>query len=242
MGVIDDLLSGLGGLIDIVLIVAILILVIVILKIVEKGYKVKLELRRKDRNLFYRRELEKLKNLKGNPEKVLNKVNIVARGFFKEAFDLDYHLEYLELARELRKRGRREAVSFCTLITEVSYSGEPINQGRVDILINLLEKVLRNNRILSEQDKELLKKKEQLKAAKLAKSGGKETNKQISKIVGMRKTGKGPGKSDVNKINWRYRFKIFLLRLRGRLPEIKKRKLERKEAVSKVNQEIVYKE
>jgi len=233
---LNQLVVGLRDMIDVVLIIGILILMLIILKLVEKGYKVKLELKKKDRNLFYKKELERLKSIKGNPEKVLDKVNIVARGYFKEAFDLDYHLEYLELAKEFRKKGVREGISFCTLISELNYSGEIVTEKKTGALLSLLEKVMKNNRILSEEEKELMKKKKQLEKVKLDKSGDKEAVKDIFKILKLKKLNVVKDKkNDINRINWRYKLKIVMLKLRGKLPEIKKKRLEGQKPVSRVN-------
>jgi hypothetical protein len=239
MGVTDSLgqlADGLRNMIDIVLIIAILILILIILKLVEKGYRVKLDLKKKDRNIFYKKELMKLKNIRGNPEKVLDKVNIVARGYFKEAFDLDYHLEYLELAKEFRKKGVKEGISFCTLISELNYSGEIITEKKTDVLLGLLEKIMRKNRIISEEEKELMKKKKKLQIINLGRSGEKKADEQISKIAELRKAKKfRDKKSDINRINWKYKLRITFLKLRGKLPELQKRSLERKNPVSHVN-------
>ena len=233
---LNQLTVGLRDMIDIVLIIGILVLMLIILKLVEKGYKVKLELKRKDRNLFYKKELGRLKSIKDQPERVLDKVNILARGYFKEAFNLDYHLEYLELAKEFRKKGVKEGISFCTLISELNYSGELITIKKTEVLLGLLEKIMRNNRILSEEEKELLKKKKQLEKNKLGKEGEKKAIKQISKILRLKKLGfVKENKNDINKINWKYKLRITLLKLRGKIPEIKKRRLERQKTVPRVN-------
>jgi len=240
MGVSEELnalVIGLQQMIDLVLIIGILLLIIVILKIIEKSYRIRLELRKRDRNIFYRRELKKLREIKDHPEKVLDSANIIARGFFKEAFELPYNLEYLELVEEFRKSGKGDCVDFCNLISELSYSGDEISQEKIDRLLFLLEKIIQNNRILSEEDKILLKKKGPLDVLK---------DKAIiprgpaPKITPLNQPGSiSVKRKDINYINWRYKLRILLLRLRGRIPEIKKVKLEGQETVSGVDKDVL---
>src|SRR4030042_29583 len=161
MGVSEELnalVIGLQQMIDLVLVIGILLLIVVILRIIEKSYRIRLEIKKRERNLFYKRELKNLRETKGSPEKILDRTNIIARGFFKEAFNLPYNLEYLELLGEFRKSGKTECKDFCELISELNYSGNEISPEKIALLLSLLEKIMQNNRILSEEDKILLKK------------------------------------------------------------------------------------
>ena len=236
MGVTESLnqmVIGLREMIDIVLVIVILFLILIILKLVEKGYNVRLELRKKDRNFFYRKELMRLRGSGGEPVKVLDKLNVLVRGFFKEAFDLDYHLEYLEMAQEFKKRGSREGVSFCSIISELNYSGEVVTQKKVDVLLDLLEKIMKSNKILSQEEKNLLEKKKLLnKTVKLGTAESKKADKSISEIIMLKRISNVKRKDDLNRINWKYKLRIIFLKIRGKIPQIKKRNLGRKDAVS----------
>lgn len=234
----NALVIGLKDMIDIILILGILILLVVILKIIEKGYRIKLELRRKDRNLFYSREIKKLMNLKDPPERILDKMNIISRSFFSEAFNFSYHLEYLELAEEFKKKGIKEGVGFCRLISELNYSGEEISKSKVKAAAVLLREIVKNNRILSEEEKLLVEKKKKLASLnakktsewkeKEAKENPEESKEKIlSKSLVPKK--------DINHINWRYKFKIMMLRLKGKIPELRNVDLKREHLVSGVN-------
>jgi len=235
---LNALMIGLKEMIDIVLILGILLLLIVILKIIEKGYRIKLELRRKDRNLFYSREVKKLVGWKDSPEKILDKINIISRSFFREAFNLSYNLEYLELAEEFRKKGIKEGVSFCRLISELNYSGEEISKNKIDAAVNLLKEIVKNNKILSEEDKLLIEKKKKLASLKVKKTAEEKEKEEKEKPEESKEKvlNKPPvQRKDINYINWRYRFKIMMLRLRGKIPEAKTSNLERQELVPGVN-------
>ena len=250
MGVSEELnalVIGLREMIDLVLIIGILFLVIVILRIIEKNYKVRLELRRKDRNIFYKRELKNLRSIQGPPEKILDRANIVARGFFKEAFDLPYNLEYLELLEEFRKSGKRDCIDFCELISELNYSGNEISPGKISLLLSLLDKIIQNNRIFSEEDKLLLKKnaplnifKNRLAIRREASTNASPPSQQEPKTAPLPQPNPEIVKRvDINHINWKYKLKILLLRIRGRIPELKKVKLEGQNLVPGANENIL---
>ncbi len=150
------LVSSLEEMIDIVLILGILVLIIVILKIIEKELKARLELRRKDRNIFYRKELKMLSKSKEEPEQMLDRINDLGRDFFKEAFGFSYNIEYLGLVGKFRKIGKKECISFCRLISELNYSGEQIRRDKINVLINMLQKIIEKNKIISEEEKKIL--------------------------------------------------------------------------------------
>jgi hypothetical protein len=220
MGVTESLNSlaiGIKETIDIILILGVLGLIIVILKVIEKEYEIKLELRRKDRNIFYKRELNKIKGMEKSPGKILERINIVARGFFKEAFNLPYSLEYLELADDFERLGKKGCVIFCQLVSELAYSGERIDEDKINNLIRLLDKIMEDNKILGEEEKMRLKKGKTIVVNVAKKQETPEidiTNKEIP-VSAIRK-------KDINYIGWKYKLKIMILRLRGRLPEIRK--------------------
>jgi len=233
MGVADtlnDLIIGLREMIDVVLILVVLLLLVVILKIIEKGYRIKLELGRKDRNRFYRKEINRISDSKIPPEKMLDRINIIARGFFKEAFNFPYSLEYLELAEEFRKKGIREGVSFCRLISELNYSGEEISKSKTGAAMNLLGEIVKDNHILTEEEKLLIEKRKKLKELKKGEktSEKQDSNKEPTKQVEGKIVPVSSKRKDINHISPKYRLKIALLRLRGRIPEIRKVNLKGK--------------
>lgn len=180
------LVIGLREMIDIVLVLAILFLVVIILRIVEREFQIKLVLKRKDRNLFYRKELENLSGMNMSLEKTVSRANIIARDFFREAFNLPYNLEYSELIAQFRKIGNKECITFSKLISELNYSGEKITEKQVRILINLLARIIQKNKILSDEEKVKLEKKTKKEAvARESKERFAETFNKYSTFFGL---------------------------------------------------------
>lgn len=181
------LVIGLKEMIDVVLVICILFLIIIILKVIEKGLNLKLLLKEKDRNLFYRKEIEKMANLNEKPEKTLNRINNLVRNFFNEAFGCPYNLEYLELVDGFKKTGKKECISFCRLISEITYSGEEVSKEKINILINMFKKIIEKNKILNPEEKRILEeksKKEKPKEVKkkVVKEAEIESKKRFSLI------------------------------------------------------------
>lgn len=135
----------------------ILFLIVLLLIFIEKKLTKKLKIQKKSRNLFYKRKIKKLSKLKSNPEEFLDAINNLARDFFKEAFDLSYSLEYSELINEFRTTEKKECITFCTLISEINYSGKKIEEHKLSILIKLLEKIIGKNKIFSEEERKEMK-------------------------------------------------------------------------------------
>ncbi|OGJ20823.1 hypothetical protein A3K73_01120 [Candidatus Pacearchaeota archaeon RBG_13_36_9] len=247
MGVSEELnalVIGLQQMIDLVLVIGILLLIVVILRIIEKSYRIRLEIKKRDRNLFYKRELKNLRETKGSPEKILDRTNIIARGFFKEAFNLPYNLEYLELLGEFRKSGKTECIDFCELISELNYSGNEISPEKIALLLSLLEKIMQNNRILSEEDKILLKKNGSLNIFKSLSAIPREPVSDTSPSIQPASALVQPlpdlvKRVDINHINWKYKLRILLLRLRGRIPELRKVRSEWQKAVPGADKNIL---
>jgi len=148
----------------ILIIIAILIVVIFFLKIIEKRLVRLLTARRGIKNVYYKKELKKLKKLNSNSklkEKILDSINDLARNFFKDAFGLPHNLEYSELIEDFRKKERKECISFCKIISELNYSGKEIEKHDIIALISLLEKIISKNSILTEEAKKEMEEKVQ---------------------------------------------------------------------------------
>jgi hypothetical protein len=228
---LNSLMIGFGEVIDIIFVLVILAILIIILKVIEKEYQLKLELKKKDRNIFYKRELNKIKETKRAPEKIIEVLNIVARGYFKEAFNSPYNLEYLELVDEFERLGKKECVIFCQLMSELAYSGDKIDEDKINNLLNLLDKIIDTNRILNDEERARLRKGKAIPFAKKQSSDikTKENATGSTDSAEQEKTKQAqpltPRKKDINYINWKYKLKIMILRLRGRLPEIRKTKI-----------------
>lgn len=141
-------------------VIILLIAILLILKLLEKRFKKILELRKASRNIFYKREIKKLNKLAqaSKPsQKTLDLISNTAREYFKEAFELPTSLEYTELMEEFKKRKKKECISFCGLMSELNYSGEEMKKDELKTAVILLQKIIEKNRIVTEQEKEILK-------------------------------------------------------------------------------------
>lgn len=226
MGLEEELYAlviGLKEMVDILLVLAILFLVIIILRIVEKELWIRLQLRKKDRNLFYRREIKELSGLRTSPEATLNYINRLARGFFIEAFGIPYNIEYSELIDEFRRIRRKECVSFCKLILELNYSGEKVTNNQLEILITLLKKIIGENKILTKEEKESGEKKKAKEKIK------EEKTKKLEERIDKYKKFLSP----ISKL--KYRLKIVWInttkKVKEKIEEINLRRKLRKRSV-----------
>ena len=152
---------GLREMIYIVIILAALVLIVFILFIVEKRLSKKLQMKQESKDYVYMNKLKELKESKKKPEESLDAINTLSRDFFKDVFQIPYSWEYSELITEFRKRGQKECISFCDLISDLNYSGEKIEESKIKTLSNLLEKIIEKNKILSEEEKKELEAKKQ---------------------------------------------------------------------------------
>ena len=136
----------------------ILLVIIVVITVLEKKLRKKYLLDKSNRNTFYKNQVKALMRSREEPEKIIDSINLLARDFFKEAFDLPYNLEYSEIMAELRKRGKKEAVSFTKIMEDASYSGEKIDKGKIHALIRLLNNIVTKNKIHIDEEKILKQK------------------------------------------------------------------------------------
>ena len=90
----------------------------------------------------YKKGIEALKNASGGPEKDFRNLNSYARAFFKEYLNLDYSLTYLELSEIFKKQNKPDYAKFCTLMSEVNYSGRKAKPEEVKQLIDIFYKIL----------------------------------------------------------------------------------------------------
>jgi len=139
----------------------VLLIIIFILYSIEKKLKKKLDTHNQKNN-FYKNKLEKLKKSKLTPEQFIDRLNNIAKDFFKEAFNLPYSLEYSELTEEFRKKGKKECITFSELMIETAYSGEKIEKHKLNILTGLFEKIIDKNKIITQEEEKPEEKKEEI--------------------------------------------------------------------------------
>lgn len=126
----------------------------VILKLVETKLETKLKTQKKDRNIFYLKKIKEIKKQKLPNEKTVEQLNGIARDFFKEAFKLNYNLEYSKIINEFKNKGKKECLIFSTTVSEILYSGKKIEKNKIDSLVNSLEKIIQQNQIISKEEEE----------------------------------------------------------------------------------------
>jgi hypothetical protein len=106
-------------------VIIVIILIIIAFILYKKNKKVHRVLTsEKKRLLQYKEGIQKLNNADfESPEKYFDYLNKYVRGFFKEYYDLDYSLTYLELREVFRKLDKEDYSKFCEKMSNVDYSG-----------------------------------------------------------------------------------------------------------------------
>lgn len=90
----------------------------------------------------YKNGIEVLRKVPGEPEKDFENLNSYARAFFKEYLTLDYSLTYLELADYFKKQNKQDYAEFCTLMSDVNYSGRKAKPEEVRKLVDIFYKII----------------------------------------------------------------------------------------------------
>lgn len=90
----------------------------------------------------YKKGVEVLKTVSKSPQKDFEDLNSYARAFFKEYLNLDYSLTYLELADYFKKQNKKDYAEFCSLMSEVNYSGRKAKPEEVKQLVDIFYKII----------------------------------------------------------------------------------------------------
>ncbi len=133
-------LIPLNILIPIGLVVVILIVVAwVILSKNKKLYKnIKSE---KQKFSKYKSQLDVLKKSPNPKQKDFERLNKVARAFFKEYLNLSYSLTYLELEKRFKKQNKVNYAKFCRAMSDTNYQGNKTSP-KIKQLITMFSKIL----------------------------------------------------------------------------------------------------
>jgi len=125
-------------------ILVIIILVTVLWILYSKNRKLKNVLDTEEKRFsVYKNGIEKLKNSSlNNPEKEFEILNKYSRAFFKEYFQFNYSLTYLELEESFKKLGKDDFANFCRLMSDVDYSGKKTTEKEIKTLVNIFYKLL----------------------------------------------------------------------------------------------------
>ncbi|MFA7707412.1 MAG: hypothetical protein WCX73_00520 [Candidatus Pacearchaeota archaeon] len=95
----------------------------------------------KTRFYRYKKGIENLKNISGNPEEDFSILSKYVRSFFKEYLDLNESLTYLELEKIFIKQGKSDYANLSKLMSDIKYKGEK-NTESIKKATNLFEKII----------------------------------------------------------------------------------------------------
>ncbi len=125
------------------LVVVILIVVAwVILSRNKKLYK-KIKTNR-ERFSEYKAQLKVLKKASQPKTKDFERLNKVARAFFKEYLNLGYNLTYLELEKQFKRQKKPDYAKFSKAMSDANYQGKKNSPEQIKQLINMFNTILEN--------------------------------------------------------------------------------------------------
>ena len=94
----------------------------------------------------YQKQLEVLKKSPNPQPKDFERLNKVARAFFKEYLNLDYSLTYLELGQRFKKQNKTNYAQFCKSMSDANYQGTKTSSAQIKQLIDMFDKMLEEYR------------------------------------------------------------------------------------------------
>jgi len=121
----------------------VVILVTVVWVLYHQNKKIFEKLRsEKSRFFLYKSGIQKLQESPSNALRDFEKLNKIARNFFKEYFNLSYNLTYLELEEQFQKKNKPDYAKFSRLMSNANYSGEKITSKDIKQLTNLFSQII----------------------------------------------------------------------------------------------------
>jgi len=144
-----DIITFLGERIIVLIAVSVILaIVIVTLTIIQKKLRKKIvfkeETETKENILI--KEIESLKASKTSSEDTLNSINKIARNYFTETFRLRKNLEYSEMINLFKGKNRNSVMMFCQQMLKALYSGEKVEEEKLNDLINNLETIIKEEK------------------------------------------------------------------------------------------------
>ncbi|MEM0465402.1 MAG: hypothetical protein QXW97_01725 [Candidatus Pacearchaeota archaeon] len=130
------------NIIAIIVVICILCIIIYYLITINRKLSQRIE-QEKNRFLLYKKQLKDLDKFDLS-KKDLETLNRLARDFFKERFNLNYSMTYLELAEKFKEEKFDERVEFCELMSDVLYSDKKIDARDIRRLVLLLTDIIDN--------------------------------------------------------------------------------------------------
>jgi hypothetical protein len=130
--------------------IAIIVLILIILIIIEKKLRKKIRIMKGNRNAAYIRRINKINQT--DPKHTLERIDRIARDFFRERFEINSPIEYSELERFFIQQKNKETAEFCSLMNDLLYSGKITNEKINQKLIQDLANIIENNRIPNKEE------------------------------------------------------------------------------------------
>lgn len=147
----------------------IIILLIIILTVIEIRFKRRVKSALEGETI-YKQKISELRNLKGEPDKVLNQVDRIARSFFKEVFNMNTNMEYAEMSEKFKQKNKMEISGFCRQMLEALYSGQADRERVKGVIQKLSKIILKEEKEFIQKNFGFIKNKEDGKLQNLEKS------------------------------------------------------------------------
>jgi uncharacterized protein Smg (DUF494 family) len=116
---------------------------IIALTVVEKRLNKKLVQKKQEENSYVNR-IRKTLQMEKNPQQSIFVIDEIAREFIAETFQIDPATKYSGLIEEFKKKNNEEAVRFCERMQEALYSGEKLDDKRIEFLSGNLVFLINN--------------------------------------------------------------------------------------------------
>ena len=138
----DTSLFSLSIIVPVMVVVLILLAILCILYIKNKKLKKVLDSEKQKFSVFSE-GIKKIKESNNeDPQKSFEVLNKFVRTFFKEYYQLNYSLTYLELEQAFKKRGKEDFARFCKMMSDIDYGGEKNKNNQIKTLINIFSDIL----------------------------------------------------------------------------------------------------
>jgi len=118
--------------------VALIIGIIVILTIIERILHKKVKIKREIEKNEYKIKIKEIYHSKENYSQKLSKIDLLAKRFFNENFDLPLETSYSDIAEKMKSENKPLIVKFCQQMLITLYSGDKFDERVLkNILLNL---------------------------------------------------------------------------------------------------------
>jgi len=126
--------------------VVILILITVVIILYKKNSELNLLLEKEKKR--FKLYIDGITNLSNstfqNPKEDFQNLNKYVRAFFKEYYNLDYSLTYLELYDIFTKQNKEDYAELCRMISDADYKGDKNKPEEIRYLVSKFKEILFN--------------------------------------------------------------------------------------------------